>query len=489
MTGRGSAGWRLSDLVHVLAQLPASARLELEADTRELARIRPLCRAYALGDRVGQTEAKPGRAGWRFEGIASGAPDWEANDSLESLPETMGELVEFLWLGEEAPAAAQKDDQILNGHRIAIVTNLPAHYRIPLFTGLAQRLAGAGASLRVFFLGAGEPDRPWLRGREDFQFEHEFMRSIRLPVRPRRAPFLPFDLRGRLGAYEPTIVLAAGFSPFSTVEAALYARRRRIPFGIWSGETPSHAPRGRRQALQRSQRGWLTRRAAFGIGYGSLAVRYLRSLAPDLPVVVGRNTSVTETKSASRRRDGSILELVAVADISVPGKGIETVIEALQLSKELPCRLKVIGGRPQGGSPLEASASRDDRVLFTGPLPHEEVIAAYGESDVFLFPTRVDPFGHALVEAMASEVAAIVSPAAGAAADLAVSGHNCLVAEVDSPMSWAKQIATLEGDDELRRSLALRGRQTVGRRWTMAHAVDGMIAGLRLGAFAAEGAA
>ena len=80
-----------------------------------------------------------------------------------------------------------------------------------------------------------------------------------------------------------------------------------------------------------------------------------------------------------------------------------------------------------------AFGERTTRVRFLGPLPHAEVMTAYRNSDVFLFPSRVDPFGLALVEAMASELAAIVSPAAGAVADLAVSGHNCLVVAEGRP--------------------------------------------------------
>ena len=108
-------------------------------------------------------------------------------------------------------------------------------------------------------------------------------------------------------------------------------------------------------------------------------------------------------------RSAGALELIAVADLSVPGKGIEVVVEALMLAKDIPCRLNVIGTRPAAGSVLEQSVS-DDRISFPS-AGHGEVMAALERSDVFLFPSRVDPFGLALVEAMASELAVIVSPA------------------------------------------------------------------------------
>jgi glycosyltransferase involved in cell wall biosynthesis len=477
-------GWRLVDLVHVLAQLPASVRLDLEGDHEQLGAVRPLSVAYGLGDRIGLSEGAPGHTAWRFEGSSAGAPTWAAGDSFDDLPKTMAEMVESLWPGD-GRSAAHGDDYALKGHRVAIVTNLPAHYRIPLFAGLARRLAAAGASLRVFFLATGAAGRPWLRAGEDLQFDHEFLRSIPMPVRRRRPPFLPFELRRRLGAHEPTMLLAAGLSPFSTAQAASYARRRRVPFGIWSGETPSLAPQGRSSALRTAQRRRLAARADFGIAYGSLAVRYLRSLARDLPVVIGRNTSVSGVADGREPAERAALELIAVADLSVPGKGIEVVVEALGLARDVPCRLTVIGGRPAAGSVLEKSV-RDHRIRFLGSKPHGDVIAAFKESDVFLFPSRVDPFGLALVEAMASELAVIVSPAPGAVADLAVSGHNCLVVDRDDPRSWADRITELTADPGLRRRLASHARETIARRWTTDHAVEGMMAGLRLGALAAR---
>jgi glycosyltransferase involved in cell wall biosynthesis len=178
------------------------------------------------------------------------------------------------------------------------------------------------------------------------------------------------------------------------------------------------------------------------------------------------------------------MELVAVADLSIAGKGIDVMVSALELMKDLRCRLTVIGGRP-GKSAWGERAARDERIRFLGPLAHQDVLREFEGSDVFLFPTQADPFGLALVEAMASELAVIVSRAAGATADLGVAGRNCLIAEAGSPGSWADCIRLLADDENLRRSIASAARDTIARRWTLGHAVEGMVSGLRLGATAA----
>jgi glycosyltransferase involved in cell wall biosynthesis len=472
--------WCLGDLVHVVAQLPAEVSLELEADANELGLLDHLRRGYGLEDRIRLREAAP--TAWRFQGVADTAPRWATHGSLDIRPpETMAEMVESLWPLEGGSSPARGDDSVFTGHRFAVVMNLPTHYRVSLLNGLSKRVGDAGASLRVFFGGSSAPARPWLQSVGGLQFDHEFLRSVSIPVRRHRTPFLPLNLRGALASFRPTIVIGAGFSPFSTANVALYAKRLKIPFGLWSGETPSLAAQSAGGALRRTQRRWLARQASFGIAYGSLAARYLTTLAPRLPVVIGRNTSVADASRPKELSGNATLELVAVADLSLPGKGIDVVVDALELVRDLPCRLTVIGGMPGKRSTIE-NRTRDDRIHFLGPLPHEDVLAAFRRSDVFLFPSRVDPFGLALVEAMASELAVITSPAAGASADLTVHGTNSLLAEPGVPGAWADGLLTLSRNEDLRRSISLRARQTIDRRWTISHAVEATTAGFRLGA-------
>jgi D-inositol-3-phosphate glycosyltransferase len=99
---------------------------------------------------------------------------------------------------------------------------------------------------------------------------------------------------------------------------------------------------------------------------------------------------------------------------------------------------------------------------------------------VFLFPTRADVFGLALVEAMASGLAPIVSSAAGAVADLAVAGWNCLIIEGHDPGQWASAITRVVEDGDLRLSLAEQARITIRRRWTIEHSADAIVAAFRL---------
>ena len=63
---------------------------------------------------------------------------------------TLGEIVEGIGRGRFSEPL-QTAGALLSGRRFAVVTNHPAHYRIPLFTRVARLLADRDASLRVFF--------------------------------------------------------------------------------------------------------------------------------------------------------------------------------------------------------------------------------------------------------------------------------------------------------------------------------------------------
>jgi glycosyltransferase involved in cell wall biosynthesis len=132
---------------------------------------------------------------------------------------------------------------------------------------------------------------------------------------------------------------------------------------------------------------------------------------------------------------------------------------------------------------LEQRAKPDDRIGFVGTLPHLQVRQRYSESDVFLFPSsaEADPFGLALVEAMGSGLAPVVSSSPGAVADLGVDGWNCVSVADHTPDAWAQAIRRVVSDHDVRLSLGENAAKTIRNRWTMDHACDAAIAGLRLG--------
>lgn len=470
-------------LVHAAAQLPDEVSFGIAAAGEHAATLEALVSAYGIADRVTVgRDWKPGalvigrgeprgasrgagsepNLGWVVDGVGNGV-QWA---------DTMAALIEGLYQSADPPASCRRHDALFDGHRIAVVTNLPTHYRVPLFNGLAERVVRAGGEFNVLFTSRTERSgRSWLR-HAPIEFEHEFLdgRDSRIFQRA------PLDLGSALRKYRPTVLVAAGFAPLIAGRAAHYASRRRIPFGIWSGDTyRQRTAHGRSRQLERK---WIARRAGFAIAYGWLAREYLRRLMPSLPVAIGRNTApfVRDVEAPTNR---SVVEVLAVAQ-AIPRKGLDVVIEAFRQLEGTEYRLTIAGGGSELTS-LKRRAEGVEQIRFLGAIPSDRVLECYREADIFLFPSRSDVFGLTLVEALGGGLATITAAAPGAVPDLAVDGHNCLIVEEHDPELWARAIRTLADDVVLRRTLAERGRQTVIRRWTMEHSVDAWLAGVRLG--------
>lgn len=468
---------RLDDLVHALSQLPDEFTLEIECDESARRRLALIVGAYGIGSRV--LLEPSGTARWRMAAATGDGTVREvASDGSPPAGTTIAELIDAIAPRAFAPPL-EFDDDLLEGHRLAFVTNVPARYRVDLFNAFGERLESCGAKLRVVYLARPPARRSWLRPGA-LEFEHEYLRSVPVPVR-RRPPYVPVDLGRTLRRFDPTIVISAGFSPMASGWAARYARSAGASFGLYSGEIAS-VPTARSR-LRAAQRRRMIERADFGLAYSQLGSHYLAGFDPALPMVVGRNTSVASA-GPSPGSGSQTVRLLTVADLSSAFKGVDVLVEALLLRPDLDCRLTIVGDgadRPR----LERIAGGDPRIEFAGALWGDELHALRARSDGFLFASRADRFGLVQVEAMASGLATVVSAAVGAVPDLAAPGGNCLVVQTHEPADWAAAIARLVEDAPLRASLADAAWRTIAQRWTFAHAAAAMTAGTRLGALVA----
>jgi UDP-glucose:(heptosyl)LPS alpha-1,3-glucosyltransferase len=102
-------------------------------------------------------------------------------------------------------------------------------------------------------------------------------------------------------------------------------------------------------------------------------------------------------------------------------KGLDIAIRALARLRSDAELLAIGAGDHAGYRRLASSLGVGGRVRLEPPRPR--VAEAFAEADVFLFPTRYEPFGMVIAEALASGVAVVTSARAGAA-DLIRDGES-----------------------------------------------------------------
>ncbi len=110
-------------------------------------------------------------------------------------------------------------------------------------------------------------------------------------------------------------------------------------------------------------------------------------------------------------------------------------------------------------------------VNLRGAVSETDLLTAYKECDIFLFPNHLQSWGLAVFEAMASGMPVIVSKTAGAS-EVLVNGENALLIEALSPQDIALKIEKLIKDSELYLNISRNGRAFVEKNISWSKLTD-----------------
>lgn len=101
-----------------------------------------------------------------------------------------------------------------------------------------------------------------------------------------------------------------------------------------------------------------------------------------------------------------------------------------------------------------------DRIIFLGFVDHKDIPPLFSVSNAFIRVSRSEGFGNSFVEAMASGLPVIASPAGGIP-DFISDGLTGLFACPNDPKSIAEKIRELSGDKILYEKIRLNGQKMV----------------------------
>ncbi len=101
-----------------------------------------------------------------------------------------------------------------------------------------------------------------------------------------------------------------------------------------------------------------------------------------------------------------------------------------------------------------------DRVHFVGRLDREEVAGAMAGAELFVLPSRLEPFGIVILEAWRAGTA-VVATGRGGPPELVRDGRDGLLVDPFDAPRFSTLLERILGDDRLRRSVAEAGRARV----------------------------
>ncbi|PYQ16773.1 MAG: hypothetical protein DMF80_03360 [Acidobacteria bacterium] len=299
------------------------------------------------------------------------------------------------------------------------------------------------------------------------------------------------ELLRALRRADPATLIAAGHFPRPVLVACLWARVTGRSVCYWSDMNMEDVQRGgrlRRWLVRATMRPYLrgmTRLLYVGTqnrrfyewccGRQSLPP-LLRLPYPHDPEPFWRAESLRET--ARRELAGNADLVVLYVGRLVESKGVDLLLEGLALlAPPLRARMRcLIVGEGAGRPGLERRAARlgiGSSTRFLGERPSDQTPALYAAADVVAVPSRREPWGLVINEALSSRRPVIAPAWVGAAADLVQDGVTGFVLRDASPPAVAE---ALERTLSLQRNLPLmgwRGQRLVQEGgWTLAAALE-----------------
>ncbi len=334
---------------------------------------------------------------------------------------------------------------------IALLTTYLAGYRVPLYERLYER-----HGVEVLCYGGGERYVPAWFTDLDRQLE--------------AAPFPARRIDGAAQAFAAARRYDAVIAPFAggaILPAAYFGARR---FVLWASVWAQ--PRSLRHDVAWPVTRRIYRGADAVVAYGDHVRRFVagirgrdedvfvapQSVEPELFARVVGDDELAAFRTSRSLGDGPLALYVGRL---VEAKGVSVLLDAWR-RVSADATLVVIGD-----GALAGAAASTPGVRFLGPLPREELPAAYAAAAFGLLPSVPtplfrEPWGLVCNEAMHQGRPMIASSAVGAVAGgLVVDRVNGLVVAPGDPQVLADAIAALLGDQALRARLGAAAREAV----------------------------
>ncbi len=345
--------------------------------------------------------------------------------------------------------------------RLAIITEIIAPYRIPVFNALARNPA---IELHVIFLSETDPTlRQWRLYIDEIRFSYVVLPNWRRRIAGYNL-LLNRGLRRRLERISPGMVICGGYNYVASWQAARWCKQHGVPLVLWA-ESTGQDHRNGFAAVEYLKKQFL-RNCDACVAAGRAALEYLVSLQFPRSAILTAPDAVDNSFFAHRSQTARGEAALHQRRLNLPPryflyvgrlvrrKGVFNVLDAYaSLSPKVRSEVGLVfagDGACKRELERRARGISPGRVQIAGFVQREDLAALYALAEALVFPSHSDPWGLVVNEAMACGLPILTTSVAGCAADLVVDGWNGIV----FPPGSIEQMAT--GMDSLARSAALR---------------------------------
>jgi len=328
--------------------------------------------------------------------------------------------------------------------KIALVTNTPPPYRVPIFTRLAN---WPGIDFHVIFCARREPNRLW--DLPPLDFPHSFLRERFFTVDGRYIHNNP-DVISLLRKLAPDVVVTDGFNP-THLYAFLMAQYKGVPhIAMTDGTDLSEQSLSLKHRLVR-RLVYSRSRAFISASIGGDRLYQAYGIKPERCfhswLCVDNAEFMPYVQGDKKRFD--FIFCGRMEQAKNPFFALEV---AHQTAKVMQQRLRIlmVGSGSQDHLLRAAAAQFEDwiDVQFYGFATQRALPGLYRSARLFLFPTHADVWGIVANEACAAGLPVLVSPYAGVAGELVRNGVNGFVRVLDIEQ-WSACASLILSDEKL----------------------------------------
>jgi glycosyltransferase involved in cell wall biosynthesis len=319
-----------------------------------------------------------------------------------------------------------------------IVNNIITPYRVALFNEMHHQNPDA----HFVFLRENESCRSWdIEGeKKEIKFEYSVLNS--LLIRKAKALTSDFFLNHGISKTfrKASAILVFGYNYPGYWQILFYAKWNRIPLIVFCESTLSDDRRTSR--LKAWLRAFFFSQCRMILVPGQSSKLFVESVVGDKRVVTAPN-SVSDAvfnasfsgqaKELSKEKAHPVKTFLYVGRLSEE-KGVDVLIQAFLMGVE-GARLVLVGSGPLD-SKLKSFAEGDERILFRGYLQKEALPELYHHSHCLVVPSRSEPWGLVINEAMQCGCPVISSHHVGAALDLVNEETGWIFSAGDSSDLW-----------------------------------------------------
>ncbi len=298
---------------------------------------------------------------------------------------------------------------------------------------------------------------------EGYPFPVRRHAAVRFAVIPHglgvAAPSMLLDALG----HQAEVVHAHGYGYFPTWAGGL----ARSLDGVALVVTP-HSDRGgvslSKRAFDRLVPRLTLRRASRVIALTHHEALRLEALGVDADriAVIPNGVDLGEFGEPPARTDHAGVTVLFVGRLDPSQKGLEVLVRALaKLPASADVRLRLVGEDWGGVAKIQSLASQlgiADRITLVGAVSRTHLLQEYARADLLVLPSRFEPFGIVLLEAMAAGLPVIASRVGGIP-EVVVDGETGLLVEPGDVEGLAAAMLRLVVDPTLRASFGSRGRE------------------------------